>query len=400
MQSTLEEPATDALWRELSPQLDEAMACLGASERDALVLRYFQNKSVAEVGTLLGVQENAAQKRVGRALEKLRQFFAKRGVASTTAIIAGVISANSVQAAPTDLTQTISAVAVAKGAAASTSTLTLVKGALKIMAWTKAQTVAVTAAVVILTVGTATVVTTKLVAKPNDSSGDSIFEQIWSHPNSDSIPLLRKAPPVLLVRPTHHPDYGGGLWDTDGKGFFVNCSAPDLIGIAWNWPDTRMILPENMPKGDFDLMETLPAGQNAPALRDEIKKQFGLTAHKETGQTDVLLLEVSDPAKLKSHVSRGGNSSAYRTGDRKTQNFHVENEGLPDLANGIEGFIGLPVLDRSNVSGHYNFEFQWPSPITGTPQAGSAIREQLAQFGLELVPSREPIEMLVVENAK
>lgn len=128
MQPNLEESAHDALWRELSPQLDEAMACLGTGERDALVLRYFQNKSVAEVGTLLGVQENTAQKRVGRALEKLRKFFTKRGVASTTAIIAGVISAKSVQAAPAALAQTISTVAVAKGAAASTSTLTLVKG--------------------------------------------------------------------------------------------------------------------------------------------------------------------------------------------------------------------------------------------------------------------------------
>ena len=57
MQSTLEEPATDALWQALRPQLDEAMAVLGAGERDALVLRYFQNKSMAEVGQLLGLEQ-------------------------------------------------------------------------------------------------------------------------------------------------------------------------------------------------------------------------------------------------------------------------------------------------------------------------------------------------------
>ena len=73
MQSTLEEFPTDTLWRELSPQLDEAMAGLGASERDALVLRYFQNKSMAEVGQYLGLAENTAQKRVSRALEALRR---------------------------------------------------------------------------------------------------------------------------------------------------------------------------------------------------------------------------------------------------------------------------------------------------------------------------------------
>ena len=69
----------------------------------------------------LGASEDAAEKRVNRALEKLRKFFAKRGVSSTTAIIAGAISANSVQAAPVALAKSVTAVALAKGAAASDS---------------------------------------------------------------------------------------------------------------------------------------------------------------------------------------------------------------------------------------------------------------------------------------
>ncbi len=158
MQSQLEESVNDALWRELSPQLDEAMAGLGTSERDALVLRYFQNKSMAEVGEFLGLEENTAQKRVGRALETLRTFFAKRGVSSTKAIIAGAISANSVQAVPVALTKAVTAIAVTKGAAASASTLTLIKGALKIMAWTKMKTAVISGVVVLLAVGTTTAV--------------------------------------------------------------------------------------------------------------------------------------------------------------------------------------------------------------------------------------------------
>jgi RNA polymerase sigma factor (sigma-70 family) len=156
MQSQIEESVNDALWRELSPQLDEAMAGLGTSERDALVLRYFQNKSMAEVGKFLGLAENTAQKRVVRALEKLRAIFAKRGVSSTTAILAGVISVNSVQAVPATLAKSVTAVALTKGAAASASTLTLIKGALKIMAWTKAKTAIVAGAAVILAAGTVT----------------------------------------------------------------------------------------------------------------------------------------------------------------------------------------------------------------------------------------------------
>ncbi len=171
MQSQLQEPVNDALWRELSPQLDEAMAGLGTSERDALVLRYFQNKSMAEVGKFLGLEENTAQKRVSRALEKLRKFFTKRGVSSTTAIIAGVISANSVQAVPVTLAKSVTAVALTKGAAASASTLTLIKGALKIMAWTKVKTAAVAGAGVLLAAGLTTITVQQIFSHREHAAG-------------------------------------------------------------------------------------------------------------------------------------------------------------------------------------------------------------------------------------
>jgi RNA polymerase sigma factor (sigma-70 family) len=155
MQAMLDESQNDAAWEQLSPLLDEAMSRLLDKDHDAIVLRYFQNQNLSQVGAALGVDEYAAQKRVSRALEKLRKFFAKRGVNSTTAIIAGAISANSVQVVPAALAKSVTAVAVTKGAAASGSTLTLIKGALKMMAWTKAKTVVVTAVVVLLSAGTA-----------------------------------------------------------------------------------------------------------------------------------------------------------------------------------------------------------------------------------------------------
>jgi RNA polymerase sigma factor (sigma-70 family) len=157
MQSTLEETPPDTVWRELAPLLDEAMARLGTTDRDAVVLRYFENKSLREVGAALGVEERAAQKRVSRALEKLRRFFTKRGVVSTTAIIGGAMAAHSVQAAPAAVATAATVVAIAKGASASASTLALIEGALKIMAWTKAKTAAVATAAVIVAAGTTAV---------------------------------------------------------------------------------------------------------------------------------------------------------------------------------------------------------------------------------------------------
>ena len=75
MQSQLEESVNDALWRELSPQLDEAMAGLGTSERDALVLRYFQNKSMAEVGTVPGTGGKHGAKAREPGLGKIAEIF-------------------------------------------------------------------------------------------------------------------------------------------------------------------------------------------------------------------------------------------------------------------------------------------------------------------------------------
>ncbi len=162
MQSILNESESDSsrqsgaeaeVWTQIAPLLDAALAKLNETDRHAVVLRFFDGKSMKEVGAALGANEDAAKKRVSRALEKLRKIFTKRGVVSTTNIIAGAISANSVQAAPAALAKTVTAVALAKGAAASASTLTLIQGALKIMAWTKVKMAVVVGAGVLLVAG-------------------------------------------------------------------------------------------------------------------------------------------------------------------------------------------------------------------------------------------------------
>jgi len=153
MKSALDESGA-GVWQKIAPLLDDAVAGLREKDRQAIVLRFYEGRNLREVGLALGVNEDAAEKWVGRALEKLRKFFTKRGVSSTTAIIAGTISANSVQAAPVALAKTVTAVAIAKGATASISTLTLIQGALKVMAWSKAKTVI--AVGVLLAAGTTT----------------------------------------------------------------------------------------------------------------------------------------------------------------------------------------------------------------------------------------------------
>jgi RNA polymerase sigma factor (sigma-70 family) len=152
MQRLLNEDES-GLWRQIAPLLEAGMAGLNEKDRHAVVLRFFDGKSMSEVGAALGANEDAAKKRVGRALEKLRRFFARRGVNSTTAILAGAISIHSVQTAPGTLANSVIVLAMAKGAAASGSTFTLIKGALKLMAWTKAKTAVIAAGVLLIGTG-------------------------------------------------------------------------------------------------------------------------------------------------------------------------------------------------------------------------------------------------------
>lgn len=155
MQSLLNQSEPDSPgWTSIAPLLDSAMAGLREKDHSAIVLRFFEGRNFKQVGAALGVSENAANKRVNYALEKLRQYFVRHGVNSTTAIIAGAISANSIQAAPVGLARATTTIAITKGAAASTSNL--VTATLKIMAWTKAKTAIVVSAAVILAVGTTT----------------------------------------------------------------------------------------------------------------------------------------------------------------------------------------------------------------------------------------------------
>jgi hypothetical protein len=123
MREPISETAPELDWEKLRPTLDEAMHELKEAEREAILLRFFENRPFAEVGGKLGLNENAARMRVERALEKLRAAFLRRVVAATAAL-ASVISANAVQIAPAGLAATLTSTSLA---AAGTGTLTLLK---------------------------------------------------------------------------------------------------------------------------------------------------------------------------------------------------------------------------------------------------------------------------------
>jgi len=122
MNELLREPTPEPDWDHLRPVLEDAMHELGEKDRHAVLLRFFQNKSLKEVGMALGLGENAARMRVDRALEKLRAAFLQRGVV-TTAALASVISANAVQIAPAGLAATLASTSLAGAGTGTTFTL-------------------------------------------------------------------------------------------------------------------------------------------------------------------------------------------------------------------------------------------------------------------------------------
>ena len=157
---TVLESQSDSPWEQIAPLLDDAMAGLSETDRDAMLLRFFENKSLKQVGLALGINDDAAQKRITRALEKLRSFFARRGKVISASVLSGALSTSAVQAAPAALAASVTAAAMLSGAMAG-SALTL--GSLKFMAWTNLKS-AVTVAVCALTAATTLVIESRKVS--------------------------------------------------------------------------------------------------------------------------------------------------------------------------------------------------------------------------------------------
>src|SRR6185312_8094507 len=137
---------TAADWNYIEPLLEDAMDTLDETDRAAILLRYFENKSLREVGQTLGASDDAAQKRVTRAVDRLRDFFSKRGLTIGAGGLVVLISANAVHAAPTVLAGTISSAVILAGTAHTSTAI----AATKAIAMTLAQKTLVTATVVIV----------------------------------------------------------------------------------------------------------------------------------------------------------------------------------------------------------------------------------------------------------
>ncbi len=231
MQSVLNESESNA-WTQIAPLLDDGISGLGEKDHAAIVIRFFEGRNFKDVASVLGVSEAAAKMRVSRALDKLRTFFTERGVVLSAAAIAGAVSGNSVQAAPLGLAGAVTVAAV-KGTAVTASTLTLMKGALKLMARTQARTAVGAGAGVLLVAGTAAVSISAFMRSPEPPATASV-PSIAAIPQPDNPgPSLdpQEQPPRVVARDLQAPRQFAAATLRNPPGQLIYPTAPRIAPI-------------------------------------------------------------------------------------------------------------------------------------------------------------------------
>jgi uncharacterized protein (TIGR03435 family) len=378
---------TEPIWEQIAPHLDELMLQLGETDRLVVALRFFESKSFQDVGHALGTGEDAARMRVNRALEKLRSLFARRGVVVPAAALLVAVSAHGVQAAPAGLAANVAATSLAQGSAIKTSAV--VKGTLKLMAWTQAKTAIVAGVAVLLAAGTATVTVSKIVEHRNSRS--------WWEIEKARLEAAYSPLPQVMLAPTKFPrpeDQTSG--DDNGRPFGTGSQLTELVDDAYSSTAARTVLPDDAPQDRYDFIADLQHGAKE-SLQKEIEKQLGLVARHEMRETDVLLLTVKNPHApgLKRAASARDSTTLVDHPGKLT----CVNQRMSGLAYLLEYYFRIPVIDRTGIKGRFDMTLQWhePDPMHHDPEAVK--QTLLDQLGLELVPSRESINMLVVEKA-
>lgn len=110
-------------WAQTRPLIDDLLATLRSRDQEAIFMRFFEGRTFAEIGALLKIGEDSARQRSNRALEKLRSLLARRGVRSSSGVLAGVLTTQFAGATPPELASMVTSVALATSTAAPAASL-------------------------------------------------------------------------------------------------------------------------------------------------------------------------------------------------------------------------------------------------------------------------------------
>ena len=235
-------------WEHIAPHLDATLDELPEPDREALLLRYFQGKSAREMALAIGTSEEAAQKRVSRALERLRYLFAQRGVTVGATGLVAVISAHAIQAAPSALVAAITSTAALSGSTVATAAASTTK----IIAMTTLQKVLI-GGILVATIGTSLYqarqnsnLNRQMLAlqqqnadqiqqliNERDQATNLLASMTWESNRSKNVPseILRLRGEVARLRSEARPQarlISGGSVSVPDSDTFVNVVSPDV----------------------------------------------------------------------------------------------------------------------------------------------------------------------------
>ena len=341
----------DSVWAPLVPLLDEALLELREPDRQAVILHFMEGRTFQEVGSALGVGEDAARKRVNRCLDQLTHFFRRRGFAVPSLAAGAPFFALSSHAAPAGLVASATTAGLAAAhSAASTSTVTLIKGALKIMAWTKAKTAVVVGACVLLAAGTTTTVLTRTksfaldryLQDPglNDFSNAPAIVAIQSTHFAQANPKKPLPPGALLARSE------GTTNGTREIGRNISLRTAVLEAYGGSFPASngplsyaRMIFPPELNQIHVDYLVTTP-DHPEEKFQAEIKRKFGWAAHVEMREADVLFLKLNHTNAPGLTVADDSSEEAWQARHSEADRIGWHNMTMPQFVEMIQGGLG------------------------------------------------------------
>jgi RNA polymerase sigma factor (sigma-70 family) len=268
----------EAVWERLEPHLDQVVAALSEPERAAILLRFYERKPLLEVGRRLGISEDAAKKRVSRAVDKLRALLVRRGVAVSGAVLVAVLTERTVQAAPPAL-----GASVLKGAAAGVSASAglppLARETLSAWRWATAQLAlgvgTASVALILVAAGAGGLFTRRMAPQPismNDASRmgvaptptEQVADASAARINKEGARALAKTGALtgMVVDSQGNPIAGAKVWDglngqpfaqdtTDTSGRFAldKIAVPSFVTVTADGfaADQQAIDPTNGP---------------------------------------------------------------------------------------------------------------------------------------------------------
>ena len=205
------------------------------------------------------------------------------------------------------------------------------------------------------------------------------------------------APQALVIRESHYafsPTNGMGMhygW-LDNRLADLHIGFSELVGCAYGKDYTHTEFPERWTNGqwtnNYDVICTFtnqPRETFQAAAKQYLKQQYGLSWHRETKGTDVLLIRATDPQLLQS---------------KATRNF-AQSKSIPEFAGELENYFSKPVINETGATNRYDKTIgdvpsRW---VNGRTTDLGSNNTFLAQYGLELVSTNQPQEWLVMDKA-